>query len=350
MKIVFGEPDNMFRLAAAALSPSAAGDRFLADYFRSEGSDGVALVRTWAAGYRLPADVQVALCEDEQAFARELADADVAVIEKQPLTAAHLAQATSLKLVLVFGRDVSGIDLAACKRHQVEVSVIDRPSNRLVVEQTLMLMLALTHDLDEARRGFNRPSPLAGSGWAYNWAGCSGVRGLAGRTVGLIGFGEIGRLMAEYLKPFRVRLLYTRRTRDPRAEVDTAATYAPLDALVESSDIISIHVPGVAANKHLLDARMLAKAKPGAFIVNTSRGSVIDEAALVEALRTKRIAGAGLDVFATEPLPMDHPFRRLDNVIMTPHVSGGTRDARWIDGEIGPMARAICEIGRAVKA
>lgn len=347
MKVVFGEQDNMFRLAAAA--PSPVGDHFLGDYFRPEGFDGPKLMRRWAANYQIPPDLHVVVCEDEQAFARELAGADMAVIEKQPLTAAHLSHAKALKLVQVFGRNVSGIDRLACAHRQIEVSVIDRPSNRLVAEQTLLIMLALMHDLDETRRGFNRPSPVPPSSWAYNWAGCRGVRGLAGRTVGLIGFGEIGRLVAEYLRVFQVRLLYTRRNRDPRDEVDTGANFAPLDAVITNSDIISIHVPGIAANKHLLDAKMLAKAKRGAFIVNTSRGSVIDEMALVDALRVRRIAGAGLDVFATEPLPADHPLRRLDNVILTPHVSGGTRNEHWIDGELGPIVRAAINLSRSIE-
>jgi phosphoglycerate dehydrogenase-like enzyme len=348
MKIVFGGQDNMFRLAAAALAPSSAGDRFLADYFRPEGADGPHLVRGWAANYRLPANIRVVLCDDEPAFVHELAYADMIIIEKQHLTEAHLRGANALKLVQVFGRNLNGIDLPACARRHVQVSAIDRPSNRRVAEQALMLMFALTHDLDEARRGFNRPSPLPPSGWAYNWAGCKSVRGLVGCTVGLIGFGEIGQLVAEYLKPLHVQLLYTRRQRDPQAEADTGATFASLDTVVANSDILSLHVPGVAANKHLLDAGMLAKAKPGAFIVNTSRGSVIDEAALAEALRTRRIAGAGLDVFALEPLPADHPLRRLGNVILTPHVSAGTRDEHWIEGEIGPIIRAAIEIGRAM--
>jgi phosphoglycerate dehydrogenase-like enzyme len=350
MKVMFGEPDNMFYLAAAALSPSLAGDRFLRSYFRPDTVDGVTLVRSWAEKYQLPARLQAVVCDDTHSFARELADTDMIVLEKQPLTAAHLDLARSLKLVLLFGRDLSGIDIAACAPCNIDVRIIDRPSNRLVAEQTIMLMLALTHNLDESRRGFGRPSPLPPSGWAYNWTGCSAVRGLAGRTIGLIGFGEVGQLVAEYLKPFRVQLLYTRRNRDPQLEANARATYVDLATLVANSDIISIHIPGVAGTRHLLDAEILAKAKPGVFIVNTARGVIIDEAALTEGLQAKRIAGAGLDVFATEPLPPDHPFRQLDNVILTPHVAGGTRDEQWIDGEIGPIVQAAIEVSRAIES
>ena len=118
--------------------------------------------------------------------------------------------------------------------------------------------------------------------------------------------------------------------------------------LVAESDIISVHVPGTSENRHLLNAELLGRTKPSALIINTGRGLIIDEKALAEGLLTKRIGGAGLDVFITEPLPMDHPFRHLDNVILTPHVAGGTRDASWLDAEIGPIVRAIIEVGRTI--
>lgn len=346
MKLVFGEQDNMFRLAAAALAPSLDGDRFLADYFCAEGGNGPALARAWAAAYQLPSKLQVVLCEDEQTFAREITNADMVVVEKQPVHAAHLKQAKALKRILVFGRDLSDIDLAVCARHTVDVQSIERPSTRLVAEHVLMLMLTLTHDLDAARHAASQPSLLTPNNWAYNWGGCTGVRGLVGRTVGLIGFGEIGQILAEYLRAFHVHLLYTRRRRDPRAEAASGATFVDLDTLPASSDLISIHVPGSIDNRHLLDAQKLAMTKPGCFIVNTARGSIIDEEALVEALRTKHVASAGLDVFAAEPLPAGHPLQALDNVILTPHVAAGTRDPHWIEGEIGPIAKALIGIGR----
>jgi D-3-phosphoglycerate dehydrogenase len=151
-------------------------------------------------------------------------------------------------------------------------------------------------------------------------------------------------MVAEYLRPFGATILCARRTRDHVAEKRLGISYATLDELVSRSDLISLHVPGNAETRNLINADLLTRAKPGLFIVNTARGSIVDEEALVAGLDRGKIAGAALDVFVTEPLRDDHPLRGAKNVILTPHVAAGSRDEAWLDREIGPVVDSIVSV------
>jgi phosphoglycerate dehydrogenase-like enzyme len=266
------------------------------------------------------------------------------VIENGVVGAEQLEQARSLKLIQIFGREAPGLDRDACARHNIVVRPLDRYSNRLVTEHAIMLMLALTRGLDECRAALQVPSPLHPSAWAYNWPACTGVKGLAGRVIGLVGLGQIGAMVAEYLRPFGVTILYTRRTRDRAAEQRLGISYATLEDLVARADLLSVHVPGNAGTRNLINADLLARAKWGLFIINTARGAIIDEDALVAALESGKVAGAALDVFVSEPLRDDHPLRRAKNVILTPHVAAGSRDEAWLDREIGPVVDSIVSV------
>jgi phosphoglycerate dehydrogenase-like enzyme len=153
-------------------------------------------------------------------------------------------------------------------------------------------------------------------------------RELRGRTVGLLGAGRIGRAVAKRLQPFDVRLLHYDPTGLPgEVEEELALERREFEELLAEADIVSLHMPLTAATRHVIDAAALARMKPGAFLVNTSRGGLVDEAALVEALRDGRLAGAALDVFDPEPPGAGNPLYAMPNVVLTPHVAAGTRDA-----------------------
>jgi phosphoglycerate dehydrogenase-like enzyme len=344
VRVVFGEPDKMFRLIGEALAPTAEAEEFLSGFFLTESADPVDLLRRWSARRSIPPGVTVSHCARPEDLAAMLADATVLVIENSVVGVAQLARARSLRLIQLFGREAPGLDLDACARHNVLVRPLDRYSNRLVTEHTVMLMLALTRGLEAARAALEAPSSLRPSGWAYNWPACPDIGGLAGRVIGLVGLGQIGAMVAEYLRPFGVTILYTRRTRDLAAEKKLGITFVTLEELVARSDLLSLHVPGNAETRHLINAELLACAKPGLFIVNTARGAIVDEDALVAGLESGKIAGAALDVFVTEPLPDRHPLRRLKNVILTPHVAAGSRDEAWLDREIGPVVDSIVSV------
>lgn len=344
MRVVFGQADKMFRLIGEALAPSAQAEKFLAGFFLTESADPVDLLRRWSARRKIPPGIKVSYCGRPEDLAAMLTEATVLVIENDVVRAEHLAQARSLKLIQLFGRAAPGLDVAACARNNILVRPLDRYSNRLVAEHVVMLMLALTRGLDASRAALQAPSCLPPGGWAYNWPACPGVKGLAGCVIGLVGLGQIGALVADYLRPFGATILYTRRTRDHAVETRLGISYATLDELVSRCDLLSLHVPGNGETRNLINAELLARAKPRLFIVNTARGALIDEDALVAGLESGRIAGAALDVFVGEPLADDHPLRRARNAILTPHVAAGSRDEAWLDREIGPVIDSIVSV------
>jgi phosphoglycerate dehydrogenase-like enzyme len=344
MKVVFGEPDKMFRLIGEALAPSDAGPKFLQQFFLTESANPNALLRAWSEKRGVPKGIDIVHCDDPPNIGKWLADADVLVIENQKIGADELKSATSLQLIQMFGRDTSNVDVNLCRQRGIDVHPLDRHTNRMVAEHVIMLMLALVRGLRESQAAMKQPSPLPPSAWAYNWPACKNAKGLAGRVIGLLGLGQTGSMVAEYLRPFGVKIIYTRRNRDRQIEERLGLTYVELDELLATADVLSFHVPVNEQTKHLVNDEFLRRVKRGSIIVNTARGAIVDEDALLRALRNGTIGGAAMDVFSVEPLPLDHPFQTMDNVILTPHVAAGTRDEAWLDLEIGPIVDSIISV------
>jgi glyoxylate reductase len=158
-----------------------------------------------------------------------------------------------------------------------------------------------------------------------------------GSTLGIIGLGRIGQAVARRAKGFDMRIIYYSRRRKPEVERELGIEYRPLDELLKESDIISLNVPLTEDTFHLIDEKRLRLMKPTAILVNTSRGQVIDEEALIRALKEGWIAGAGLDVFEREPLPKDSPLTKLDNVVLTPHIGSASYATRRKMSEIAAI-------------
>ncbi len=221
-----------------------------------------------------------------------------------------------LKVIAKHGTGVDNIDLEAASRRGIPVLRALGANARSVAEHTIALMIALMKDivpLDRAVKGGDWPK-----------AGYIG-RDLSGAKVGLVGFGAIGQEVATLSRALGMSVtVYDPYTPELPQEVRRETD---LDALLEASDIVSLHCPLTAETRHLINAERLARMKPTSFIVNTARGGIIDEAALVEALRSGTIAGAGLDSFATEPPPKDSPLWSLPNIIVTPHTGGAAKGA-----------------------
>lgn len=226
------------------------------------------------------------------------------------------------------------------------IPVIDLPNTALVgvAEHAVMLIMALSRHLFAVARQTNnqawlpeRSTPILTDQrkYTYNWIGLQDFGTLYGKTVGLVGMGLIGRATADRLAAFGMRLLYTQRRRlDAAIEQRYGVQWRELDDLLGESDFVTLHhrfQEGPDGNDNHIGARELALMKPTAYIVNTARGRLLDEAALVDAVRAGRIAGAGLDVFRYEPLPADSPLFELagDNVILTPHVAGAPVTEAW---------------------
>lgn len=223
--------------------------------------------------------------------------------------------------LVVIGRSGAGydkVDLAACTENDVALYNAPLGLHHSTASAALLFMLALAKRLHAQERAARSGS------WREQPAIMGGE--IEGRTLGIIGLGNSGRELARLVAPFSMRVLAYSPHADPEQAAALGVGLTGLEELLRAADFVSLHCRLTAENKRLLGAAQLALMKPTAFLVNVSRGELIDQAALVDALRERRITGAGLDVFETEPLPADDPLTRLDNVILTPHWLASTTD------------------------
>ncbi len=261
--------------------------------------------------------LSVSVCEpaDRDRFRLLLPDTEVLWHLLEPLTAEIIASAPRLRLIQKIGVGVNTIDVEAARRCGVAVCNMPGTNTRAVAEMTLLLMLSVL-------RRATRLDAAARTGWDLPPVFQDRCGEVGGRTVGLVGYGSVPRRLAPMLHAMGARVLYASRS----PKTDAVGERVPLDALLQTSDIVSLHVPLDADTAQLIDAAAIARMKPGAILVNTARGALVDEAALVEALRAGRLGGAGLDVFETEPAVAGNPLFELDNVVCSPHVAWLTRE------------------------
>ena len=268
----------------------------------------------------------------------QLADAEAIVTRTRPVTAEIIAASPNLKLVQKYGGRPDRLDLDAAKVAGVAVAVMPLRGCIAVAELAMTLLLALSKQLVKAHRvtatgaylelGLE-PTPTSQRVHAFQWMKLPHLQEVAGKTLGLVGFGEIGTEVAKRARAFDMNVLYAKRDPLPaHIEAMLGVRAASLDDLLRQSDFVSIHVPHAAETDKLIGARELALMKPTASLINTCRGPVVDEEALIAALQDGTIASAGLDVFVLEPLQHDSPLTQLGNVILTPHIGGGTGGAR----------------------
>lgn len=246
-----------------------------------------------------------------------LADAEVVWHVLEPFTAVHIAAAPRLRLIQKVGVGVNTIDIEAANERGIAVCNMPGTNSQAVAEMTLALILSCLRQLP-----YLHARTAAGEGWKARPDLYQGVREVGGLTIGLVGYGSIPRRLAPILGAMGARVIYT--AREPKADADVEWTTLP--QLLASSDVVSLHLPLTEETALLIGRDEIKLMKPGSILVNTSRGGVVDQVALVEALRSGRLAAAGLDVFAVEPLPADDPITELPNVVLSPHVSWQTRD------------------------
>ena len=272
---------------------------------------------------RLPGlDVAVCREDDPETLFDVLSECEVLWHVLQRCTAEIIGAAPRLKLIQKIGVGVNTIDLAAAKQRGIPVCNLPGTNARAVAELTLGLMLSVLRRVPAFDRHLR-------SGIWTDTGLQDGIGELGGRTVGLIGFGAIPRILAPILTAMGCSVIYTARN----AVADPAVTYRTLDHLLAEADVVSLHLPLVPETARVIDAAALARMKPGAILINTGRGGLVDQAALVDALASGRIAGAGLDVFETEPLPDGDPLLGLQNVVVTPHIAWlttGTFDRSFV--------------------
>lgn len=228
--------------------------------------------------------------------------------------------APRLRIVARHGAGYDNVDLEAARDHGVIVTNTPDATTASVAEHTLALLLAVARRVALGDRG------MRSGDWGVRER-CTGMD-LGGRTLGVIGYGRIGRRVAALCHHgLGMEIAYHDLQPLPR-DPELPARYLPLDELLATADAVTLHVNLGPSTRHLIGRRELALLKPGAILVNASRGPVVDEAALVEALRGGRLGGAGLDVFEEEPVRGVHPLCAFDNVVLTPHIASQTPETR----------------------
>jgi phosphoglycerate dehydrogenase-like enzyme len=275
---------------------------------------------------------------EDDGLAALLPQAEVIVVQDRALTAELIAAAPNLRLVQKYGSRPTEIDVAAAHAAGVVVATMPLHGCIAVAELAMTLILSLSKNLIKAHAatvsGAYRelgvePILTEQRRHKFQWMKLGGLLEIRGRTLGIIGFGEIGAETARRARAFDMQVIYNKRRRLPAfIEAAEQVSYAEKDDLLRQADFVLLSTPLTPETQGMIGERELALMKPSAFLVNICRGGVIDEAALVEVLRSQRIAGAGLDVFVYEPIPYDHPLLACDNVILTPHIGGGTGGAR----------------------
>lgn len=251
-----------------------------------------------------------------------LQDASIVITNKVKLPGELLAQTPGVKMIAVAATGTDNVDLGYCREHGIVVSNIRGYAVDTVPEHAFMMMLALRRNLigwrEDVRAGL----------WQQTDQFClftRPVNDLHGSTLGLVGYGSLGRGMQKLAEAFGMKVLV--------AEHKAAATprdgYTPFDTVLREADVISLHTPLTAETRHMIGTREFGLMKPSALLINTARGNLVNEAALIEALRSGRIGGAGFDVLAVEPPREGNPLLELDlpNFILTPHVAWSSREA-----------------------
>ncbi len=253
-------------------------------------------------------------------IACELAHADAIITEGiERLDAGVIGALQRCRVISVYAVGTDGVDVAAATARGIVVANVPDYCTTEVAEHTLALILAVWRKLPSAER-------IARSGvWGLD--SLRPVRRLAGCTVGLLGLGRIAREVAARLLPFGVTVLASDPEVDPAAAAGLGVRLCGLDELLRSSDVLSIHVPLTDETRGLVDATALDRLPPGAVVVNAGRGGVVDEVALLDALRSGHVAAAGLDVLTSEPADPAHPLLADDNVVCTPHMAYYSEDS-----------------------
>jgi len=253
---------------------------------------------------------------------RLVRDADFLLVATTPLTEEVIAAAPKLRLIQHQGVGYDNVDVEAAARRGVPVALTPEGTTVGVAEHVILLILALYKHLREADEALRR-------GRWLQWALRSRSYEIKGKVLGIVGLGRIGQAVARRARAFEVaEILYNDVARPVRAvERELEVAFCPLDDLLRRADIVTLHAPLNADTRGLIGACELALMREQAVLINTARGALVDEAALVHALKSGAIAGAGLDVFAQEPPSPDCPLLTLSNVVITPHIAAGTRDA-----------------------
>ncbi|QRM53710.1 NAD(P)-dependent oxidoreductase [Sinorhizobium sp. BG8] len=276
-------------------------------------------------------ELKIATAPDPDTILREGGDADVLIV-RAPIPPSLFAGAAGLRAAIRHGSGIDMIPYEAATREGVLIANVPGANATTVAEHIIMVTLALLRQFRTLDRD------LRANGWLAGREHANDALDLAGRVLGIIGMGNVGRALFRIAHHgFGLEVLANSRN---VASLPEGTRFASVDELVEASDIVVLCCPLTPETTGLLNRDRIARLKPGAILVNVSRGPVVDDVALIDALANGRFGGAALDVFSTQPLPPDHPYFTFDNVIVTPHMAGITEESMMRMGT-GAAAEAI---------
>jgi len=277
---------------------------------------------------------QVKLVADPEELLEEVSDAHAIVTRLKAIDHELIESASLLKIIVRHGVGTDKIDIASATEHGVLVAYTPESLSTSVAEYTVGTIISLLRLIREADRS------VRSGNWNARQHELIGTE-LSGKTIGIVGLGRIGSEVAKRLNSFETNLIYYDLVRQPQREKKLTIKYSSLNSLLKRSDIVCLHVPATADTMHMIGENELASMRPAALLINMSRGSVIEEKALVDALSTNRLRGAALDVFDPEPPLLTNPLLQLSNVLLSPHMSGHTKEA---------LSRTSVEVADAVIA
>lgn len=286
---------------------------------RPVAEEALAMLRPRADVVVGPAEPSLPSREEVRAMVR---DADIVyTLPGSPVDADAIRGASKLRMIATLGTGFDNIDVAAARERGIPVTYAPGILDETTADGAFGLMLAAARRFGEAER-YLRAGRYRG--WTpFMFLG----HDVHHATLGIVGMGRIGRQMARRAKGFEMRVLYSDERRNEPAERELGVTYVPFEVLLRDSDFVSVHVPLMPSTRHLIDAAALRKMKRSAVLINTSRGPVVDERALADALRDKVIAAAGLDVYEREP-EVEPLLLELENVVLLPHVASASERTR----------------------
>jgi phosphoglycerate dehydrogenase-like enzyme len=269
------------------------------------------------------------------AVAPLLAEADAYVTDSGSVDGTLVDAAPRLRMLQICGALSDRIDASALSARGIAVSRLALPTSRAVAEHVLLMALACAHRVPLANAALHgwveapakAETAVPYDGGCYNWLGLGGMRLLKGRRLGVLGLGDVGAEVARLARTFGMTVGYFRRNRlDPAFERRLGARYLPLDELIRSSDVLSVHLRRSPGTLGMVSRAVLERLPKGAIVVDTSRGGIVDHDALADLLESGHLGGAGLDVFPEEPMPASARLARVPSAILTPHCAGGSLD------------------------
>lgn len=255
----------------------------------------------------------------------KIADADMIVVNMVRFTDSLLAGLKNCRVLIRHGIGYDNVDVAACTRRGILFAYQPDYCKEDVAEHAIALIFACARKIVRGRRTLEESSARG----QWDFSGLFPIRRLDGKTLGVLGVGRIGSRVCRKLKSFGFRILGCDPYLTPERRREIGIEFVDHDTLFRKSDYLTVHTPLTDETRHIVNARTLGLMKPTAYLVNTSRGPMVDADALAEALRENRIAGAAIDVFDVEPPPPSHPFFALENCILSPHIGWASEEAGW---------------------